>query len=348
MSGPAATWGLGAVRALRFHFAEVNAAGGIHGRQLRLIAEDHQYQVVRARQAANKLVLYDQVFVMLAALGTSMNQVALPLQEEHDVANLFPYTSARLMSEPFHPLKFTASVSYFDQARALVRHFHQQKLQRFCLMHQNTDYGREMLDGVEAGLQELEMSLTAVETHSPTETNFLNTLLRLREADCEVVLLGTILGDTIRILQTRQSLQWDVPMAGNVSAYDQIVIDRAGTAAEGFLATASIEMLYPETLTSPAAKNFFTKYQAEYGEYPNNAVQMAYFYARILTHALQLAGPELNSEKLTSALESMNNYQDELGGPVLQFGPSDHEGIEKPLLAEVQQGRWHTVQSVMD
>ena len=44
----------------------------------------------------------------------------------------------------------------------------------------------------------------------------------------------------------------------------------------------------------------------------------------------------------------MNNYQDELGGPVLQFGPSDHEGIEKPLLAEVQQGRWHTVQSVMD
>ena len=87
MSGPAATWGLGAVRALRFHFAEVNAAGGIHGRRLRLIAEDHQYQVVRARQAANKLVLYDQVFVMLAALGTSMNQVALPLQEEHDAVS---------------------------------------------------------------------------------------------------------------------------------------------------------------------------------------------------------------------------------------------------------------------
>jgi len=201
---------------------------------------------------------------------------------------------------------------------------------------------------VEAGLQELGMSLTAVETHSPTETNFLNTLLRLREADCEVVLLGTILGDTIRILQTRQSLQWDVTMAGNVSAYDQIIIDRAGTAAEGFLATASIEMLYPETLTSSAAQDFFTKYQAEYGESPNNAVQMAYFYARILTHALQLAGPELNSERLTSALESMNNYQDELGGPVLQFGPSDHEGIEKPLLAEVQQGQWRTVQSVMD
>jgi branched-chain amino acid transport system substrate-binding protein len=348
MSGPAATWGLGAVRALRFHFAEINAAGGIHGRQMRLIAEDHQYQVVRARQAANKLVLHDQVFIMLAALGTSMNQVALPLQEEHDVANLFPYTSARLMSEPFHPLKFTASVSYFDQAQALVRYFHQRQLQHFCLMHQNTDYGREMLDGVEAGLQGFGMSLTAVETHSPTETNFLNTLLRLKEANCEVVLLGTILGDTIRILQTRQSLQWDVLMGGNVSAYDQIVIDRAGTAAEGFLATASIEMLYAERLTSSAAQDFFTKYQTEYGEFPNNAVQMAYFYARILTHALQLAGPELNSEKLIRALESMNNYQDELGGPILQFGPNDHEGVEKPLLAEVQQGHWRTVQSVMN
>lgn len=343
LSGPAAAWGLGAVRALRFHFAEVNAAGGIHGRHLRLIAEDHQYQIVRARQAANKLVLHDQVFVILAALGTGMNQVALPLQEKHDVPNLFPYTSARLMSQPLHRLKFTASVSYFEQARALVRHFQQQKIQRFCLMHQNTDYGKETLEGVTAGLAEFSLSLAAVETHNPTETNFLNSLLRLRSANCEVLLLGTILGDTIRILQTRHSLQWKVPIAGNVSAYDQIVIDQAGEAAEGFLATTSLEMLYPENVTTPATQQFFQNYQAEYGETPSNAVQMAYFYARIFTDALQLAGPELNTETLIQALESMNRYEDPLTKQIVQFGPNDHEGLEHPMLAQVRQGRWHTL-----
>lgn len=347
LSGPAAAWGLGSVRAIRFHFDEINAQGGVHGRKLRLIAEDHQYQVVRARQAANKLIRNDQVFVMLSALGTSMNNVAWPLQAQYEVPNLFPYTSARSMSEPLHRLKFTASVSYFAQASATVRYFQRQGYERFCLMHQNTDYGREALEGVEAELQSQGLSLTAVAAHSPTETNFLNTLLRLRAQQCEVLLLGTILGDTIRILKTRHQLQWKLPTVGNVSAYDQLIVEQAGEAAEDFYATASIEMLYADALPTPESKRFFASYRQQHGESPNNAVQMAYFYARIFTHALRQVGPTLTTAALVQSLESMNHYRDPLGGPTLQFGPNDHAGIEAPLLAQIRNGRWITVTSTL-
>ena len=54
LSGPAAPYGVSTSNASRIRFDEVNAAGGIHGRKIKLIVEDTQYQVPRAVQAARR------------------------------------------------------------------------------------------------------------------------------------------------------------------------------------------------------------------------------------------------------------------------------------------------------
>ena len=56
MSGPFAAFGAPAVQAAKMYFEEVNAAGGVHGRQIRLVVEDHAYQMPKAMSALNKLV----------------------------------------------------------------------------------------------------------------------------------------------------------------------------------------------------------------------------------------------------------------------------------------------------
>ncbi|HWE16329.1 MAG TPA: ABC transporter substrate-binding protein, partial [Hyphomicrobiaceae bacterium] len=73
LSSIAAIWGVQATAGARMRFEEENAKGGIHGRKVRLIVEDHGYQVPRAVQAANKLINNDKVFLMHGALGTPMN-----------------------------------------------------------------------------------------------------------------------------------------------------------------------------------------------------------------------------------------------------------------------------------
>src|SRR5512147_2007421 len=60
LSGPAATYGVSSSNAVKMRFDDVNAAGGIHGRKIRLVVEDTQYQVPRAVQAGNKLINRDQ------------------------------------------------------------------------------------------------------------------------------------------------------------------------------------------------------------------------------------------------------------------------------------------------
>src|SRR5215471_20286079 len=62
LSGPAATYGVSSSNAVKMRFDELNDKGGVHGRKIRLIVEDTQYQVPRAVQAGAKLIHRDNIF----------------------------------------------------------------------------------------------------------------------------------------------------------------------------------------------------------------------------------------------------------------------------------------------
>src|SRR5438094_10611646 len=105
LSGPAATYGVSSSNAVKMRFDDVNGAGSIHGRKIRLIVEDTQYQVPRAVQAGNKLINRDHIFAMVAGLGTPMNNALFKDQFEAGVPNLFPLSAARSMYEPIQRLQ---------------------------------------------------------------------------------------------------------------------------------------------------------------------------------------------------------------------------------------------------
>lgn len=111
LSGPLAVWGVPEANGLRMRVDEINAAGGIHGRQLEIIIEDTQYQVPRAIQVANKLMRRDQIFAMVGALGTPMNLAIMPQQIEAGIPNMFPMSAEVEMYEPLDPMKY----AFFSQ-----------------------------------------------------------------------------------------------------------------------------------------------------------------------------------------------------------------------------------------
>src|SRR5688500_19115971 len=150
LSGPAATYGVSSSNAVKMRFDEANAKGGIHGRKIRLVVEDTQYQVPRAVQAGTKLINRDRIFAMVAPLGTPMNNALFKDQFEAGVPNLFPLSAARSMYEPFHRLKFYGAASYVDQVRAGINYFVSRTGKKaLCAMYQDTDSGKEVLDGVQ-------------------------------------------------------------------------------------------------------------------------------------------------------------------------------------------------------
>ena len=87
--------------------------------------------------------------------------------------NLFPLSAARSMYEPFEQLKFYGAASYVDQMRSGINYFVKKKGKKaVCAMYQDTDFGKEVLDGVQAQAEKLSIKLAETATHKPTDQDF--------------------------------------------------------------------------------------------------------------------------------------------------------------------------------
>ena len=345
LSGPAGLLGADAVDGARLRFEEVNAAGGIHGRQIRFVVEDAQYQIPRAIQATNKLVNRDNIFAMLLSMGTPMNNAVMETLFEAGVPNLFPISGARQMVVPFRPMMFTARGIYYDEIRAGVRYFVEERgAQSICVMYQDTDYGQEILEAAQDQTEAMGMTVTEVTAHRPTDTEFTAAVLRLRNAGCDTVMMGTINRDTILIFEAARKMGWaDVSFVGQNASYNKAIAATESGAAEGYYAFVHIAAIYGEDEMSPEIARWYRSFTERFGSEPGYPAIEGYRNAGILVDALEMAGRDLSADGLMAALESMTDYED-IFGYRLTFGPDDHKGVDESVLATVVDGRWVTLE----
>jgi branched-chain amino acid transport system substrate-binding protein len=341
LSGPAATYGVSSSNAVKMRFDDANAAGGVHGRKIKLIVEDTQYQVPRAVQAGNKLINRDHIFAMVAGLGTPMNNALFKDQFEAGVPNLFPLSAARSMFEPFHRLKFYGAATYVDQVRAGINYFVTKKGKKaLCAMYQDTDFGKEVLDGVHVQADKLKVKLLETVTHKPTDQDFTAQITKLKAAGCDLVVLGTIVRDSIVPYATARKIGWaEVDFLGSAASYDLFVAAAQGGVTEGLYAMGLTDMPYRDTL-SPAAQAWFDKYKDRFKVEPNIGAVYGHVAADLTMVALDKAGADLTLDGFLKALESIKGYHDIFNGPEVSFGPDKHQGASSSFLAVVKGGHW--------
>ncbi len=340
LSGVTVAWGVNNSNAYRMAFDERNVAGGINGRKIKYIVEDNQYQIPRSIQAANKLINRDNVFLLVANGGTPMNNATMPEQLEKGVPNMFPLTSARSMYEPFNRLKFGLASSYYDQMRAGVKYFVEKRGKKtLCALSQDTDFGRDVMSGVNDEMKALGLKLAAETTHKPTDTDFSPQVARLKDANCDLLLLGSIVRDTNQIIAAVRKTGWDVEMLGQVASYDDGVAQAPGGASDGFYSMTSVLFAYPDD-PRPEVQAFAKKYKALYGKEPNFAAQIGYTGAQLLMLGLERGGKDLTLDSFIAGMESIKDYKDIFGSPPMTYGPDRRQGSNKSFLAQVKNGRW--------
>jgi branched-chain amino acid transport system substrate-binding protein len=325
-------------------FDEVNAAGGINGRKIKYVVEDNQYQVPRSVQAANKLINRDGVFIMVANDGTPMNNAVMPDQIAKGVANIFPLTSARSMYEPLNHLKFGLGSSYYDQVRAGLKYFVEQRHKKqVCTMAQDTDFGRDIMAGINDQLKAENMTLAAETLHKPTDTDFSASVARMRDANCDLIILGTIVRDSVQIISSVRKIGWNVDMMGQAASYDDVVASVPGGTTEGFYSMTPM-LFVAETGTSAEVKAFTADYRKQYGREPNFAAQIGYTGAQVVVQTLKNAGKDLTPDSFVASLEGIKDYHDIFGSPVISFSPTKHQGSNQSFLCVVKDGHWQVLE----
>ena len=343
LSGPVAAFGKAVRQGMQLRVDEINEQGGINGRKIKLIAEDNGYDPKKAVLAAQKLVNQDKVFAILGHIGTAMNNAAMPIQIEKNIVNFFPVTAAREMSEPFHKLKFAGGSSYYDQMRvALPRLIKDKGAKKICTIYQDDEFGLEVFRGAEAGLKAVGMDFTEKTTYKRGATDFSSQVARMKAANCDLVVLGTIIRETIGTIAEGRKTGFNPTYLGSSATYTDLIHKLGKKAMDGLYATHTVQHPYMDDI-SPKVAFWAKKYQTKFNDDPT--VFSVYGYSAIDTfiQAAQKAGPNLTTDSFIKAMESLKFPPDMFGSAELTFGPAKRAGSDMTRMSQLQDERWKPV-----
>lgn len=143
---------------------QVNADGGVQGREVEVIYEDNQSDPSATLAAANKLIFNDGVFALAGVHGSAAFGAILDLVEEEEVISF----SLGLSEEMYNPTKdfvFVAAVPYAAQMERGVNHLVEELgVERPAVLYQDDEFGESGLAGFDAATEALGLDVAARET----------------------------------------------------------------------------------------------------------------------------------------------------------------------------------------
>ena len=343
LSGPLAGFGKQIRLGMMLRVDEINEQGGVNGRKVKLLVEDSGYDPKKAVLAAQKLVNQDKIFAMIGHLGTAQNNAAMPVQFEKNVINFFPVTAAREMYEPFNRLKYAFAATYFDQMRnTLPRLVKEKNVTKVCTIYQDDEFGLEVLRGAEAGLKTMNMDFVEKTSYKRGATDFSSQVARMKAAGCEMVVLGTIIRETIGTIGESRRTGFSPVFFGSSAAYTDLIHKLGGKAMDGLYATMTVQNPYLDD-TSKNVSFWANKYKTKFSEDPT--VFSVYGYNAIDTflRASQKAGPNLTTDSFIKAMDTMSIDPDMFGSAPATFSPTKRLGSDASRTSQIQEGRWKVV-----
>ncbi len=343
LSGPLAGFGKQVRMGLLLAADEINEQGGINGRKVEMKVEDSGYDPKRAVLAAQKLVNQDKIFAMIAHIGTAQNLAAMPVQFSKNVINFFPVTAAREMFEPLHPLKYAFAATYYDQIRlAAPKLVKEKNITKVCTIYQDDEFGLEVFRGAEAGLKSIGMDFTETTTYKRGATDFSSQVARMKAAGCEMVVLGTIIRETVGTIGESRKTGFNPLFLGSSAAYTDLIHKLGGPAMNGLYATMTAQHPYLDEASQPI-RFWANKYKTKFNEDPT--VFSVYGYQALMhfASAAGKAGKNLTHETFIKAMDSSSFPQDIFGSPAMTFSAKKRLGNESSRLSQIQEGRWKVV-----
>ena len=347
LSGPIAGFGKQVRQGMLLRVDEANEQGGVNGRKIVLKIEDSAYDPKKAVLAAQKLVNQDKVFAVVGHLGTAQNLAAMPVQFEKNVINFFPVTAAREMYEPFNRLKYSFAATYYDQMRIATPKLAKEKnAKKVCTMYQDDEFGLEVMRGAEDGLKEIGLTLAEKTSYKRGATDFSSQVARMKGAGCDMVVLGTIIRETIGAIGESRKTGFNPVFLGSSAAYTDLIHKLGGKAMDGLYATMTVQNPYTDEPSQPI-RFWANKYKTKFNEDPTVFSVYGYTLIDAFLRASQKAGPNLNTDSFIKAMDTMTIPPDIFGSAELTFSPTKRLGSNATRLSQLQDARWKVVSEYM-
>lgn len=342
LSGPAASFGLDAINAVNMGVDEINAAGGIKGDMLKVIAKDSMLDPTKARANAEELVYKDGVVAFFASTLTTNNLASLEVTTKAKVPHIIAGTTSDVVCPPAtgacNPYVFRLPILNSWQADKLVGYAVKNlKAKRIALMYDSTGYGLDGKKNLEASLEKIKQKTAISETFNMSDVDFTPQLQRIRDAKADAIITWTLGVQVAHIVQSMKRLGLNIPVLGSEAITEAGFRNLAGPAANGVYIADRMPSAYDSKDSKVQA--FVKKWREKTKMDEKLAVpswSVTYYDAVYwLAEALKKVGPD--REKLKNALE--NSSYTGVTGIQYTFAPQKHNGRSGPESVSIVQVR---------
>jgi branched-chain amino acid transport system substrate-binding protein len=312
---------------------EVNAKGGVHGRQIKLVSVDDGYEPARTTTMTQRLLVDDGVFMLFDYVGTPTSVKAVPLAKRARVPLLGLFTGAESIRNPVSPWIFHIRDSYYAEAEAAVALFVDRlKLARVGVLYQEDAFGQAVLSGAQLALRRRQMQPVATESYVRGTMNIERARDAMKKADAQAVIMVGTYSPLAKVVKTSHDMGYE-PWFHTVSfigteAYAHELVDVQKVAPEKF-ERLIVTQVVPSPLSDLPGVREYRELAKKYfpDDQPNYVALEGFLNAKVLTLALTRAGREVDRDALPKSVEALGDL--DLGiGKHLTFGPTDHVGID--------------------
>jgi branched-chain amino acid transport system substrate-binding protein len=327
--------------------AEINAAGGVLGRQIQLIERDDEALPVRGVQVTQELISKEQVVASLGFINTAVSLAAQRYYEEAKIPVINNVATGSKITHQFEAPEFpdnyvfrTAAADGIQSGMIVEEAVVRRKFTKVAILADSTNYGQLGREDLEKALDKRGIKPVAEEKFNIKDVDMTSQLLKAKQAGAQAILTYAIGPELAQIANGMEKLDWKVPMIGSWTLSMGNFIDNAGKNGDG----ARMPQTFIQEGDTPKRKAFIAAYQKAYKvdriASPVSAAQ-GYDSMYLLAAAIRQAGTT-DGVKVREALE---NLKDKYDGVVKTYDHpythDDHEAI-KPgdaVMGEVQGGR---------
>lgn len=337
LTGPAQGLGTGMNSGLKAAFDEANAKGGIHGRQIRFVADDDGYEPDKCVDCTGKMIEDKGVFALAGYVGTPTGKVAAPMVQEDKIPLVGLFSGAMLLRDPVQRYVINIRASYDDETEALVEHLTKNRaFQKIAVFYQNDSFGFSGLSGVEKALARRKLALVAKGSFERNTLDVKGGLATVMAAAPDAVVIVGPYEPTAVFVRSAREAGLKAQFATISFVGTESLIAELGAASEGMLISQVVPSPTDATLTLSRDYRSALEKSAPTAS-PTYVSFEGYVGGRVLVAALDLAGKDLSRERLIDTFHGMSKL--DLGGMVFSFSPSNHQGSNAVYVTTVRDGK---------
>lgn len=300
LSGSVAVYGVECKKGVDLAMSEINAAGGVLGKEFALVSEDDEGNPDKSVSAFTKLTTRDEVKIIIGSLTSGCTQAITTHAQAGSIIQIAPAATAPAITDAGN---YIFRACFIDPFQGTVGG----KFARETLGAKNAAILYDVQNDYSVGLEENFVSafknqggtIVALESYSTGDVDFNAQITKIKNANPDVVYLPDYYGTVALIARQLRAQGINAPLVG-ADGWDGLIENAGDEVLGGFYSNH-----YAVDAKDDAVQKFVADFKAKYNENPNSFAALGYDSVYMLRDAIEKAG-SLENEAIRDALEKTN------------------------------------------